>query len=234
MQFLIGVLILIAFLIFCYLFFCFKIRKLSKEYFHTTNIKEILEMAKINEEETPKSLGSLDSLYLERFKKDFPEANLNELKRQAEALIIDSLHAIEEKNIDKLTNKNDKIKSFITAKINDLKDKDIKYKNIKIHNTVLNHYEVQKGVASLHLATAFEYYQEENNHKKKIQNRIKTEFIYIIDSKNIKDNIKALGLNCPNCGAPIRSLEHKSCNYCKSGVVDLIKKTFVINDIKEY
>ncbi len=234
MYFLIGVLILIVFLIICYFLFRMKIRKISQEYFHTTNIKEILEMAKINEEETPKSLGSLDSLYLERFKKDFPEANLNELKREAEALIIDSIHAIEDKDINKINNKNDKIKAFIESKIKEQKDSKVEYSNLKIHNTVLNHYDVQNGIASIHLATAFEYYKKQNSNKKKIQNRVKTEFIYIIDEQNIKKNIKALGLNCPNCGAPIRSLEHKSCSYCKSGVVDLIKKSFVLNDIKEY
>ena len=74
----------------------------------------------------------------------------------------------------------------------------------------------------------------ENGIKKKVQKRIKTEYIYVIDSNQVKGSLKALGLNCPNCGAPIKSLDKKVCSYCQTGIVDLVKKSFVLNDIYEY
>ena len=58
--------------------------------------------------------------------------------------------------------------------------------------------------------------------------------IYVIDSNQVKGSLKALGLNCPNCGAPIKSLDKKVCSYCQTGIVDLVKKSFVLNDIYEY
>ena len=234
MPFLIGVIILILFLIFVYFYFKFKLKKITKEYFGTTNLKKALELSKINEDDTPKSLGSMDSLYLERFKHDFPNSNINELKRLSESIILEIISCIENKDIDKLNNKNEKIISFVKSKINDLENKEVKYSNVHIHNTVLNKYEATDAIATIYLATSFEYYKKIDSETKKIQNRVKTEFIYIIDSSKVEENIKSLGLNCPNCGAPIRSLNHKSCSYCKTGVVDLVKKEFVLNDISEY
>ncbi len=230
MKFLIGIIILIGFLIFAYFYVVFKLKKITKEYFNTTDLKKALELSKINDEDTPKSLGSLDSIYLSKFQKDFPDMNLNELKRLSESFILEIFDSIENKNIDKLHNKNEKIMAFINSKIDDYKNIKVKFTKLKIHNTVLNKYEVHEGFASLYLATAFEYY--ENN--KKIQNRMKFEYIYIIDPKKVKENLKVLGLNCPNCGAPITSLEHKKCSYCNSGIIDFIKKSFVLNDIIEY
>lgn len=235
MEFLIGVIILILFIIFIYLFIKSKLKKLSKHYFGTTDLKKALEISELESEKTPKSLGSMDSLYLSNLKRDFKDININELKRISESVIFEVYDAIRQKDITKLTNKNEKIISFTNSKINDLKDKNVKYSNLKIHNTVLNKYEKNNSIATIYLATAFEYYEKiDNNRKKKVQNRIKTEFIYIIDASKVKENLKAFGLNCPNCGAPIKSLNHKTCLYCKSLVIDLVKKTFILNDIYEY
>ena len=234
MYFLIGIIVFILFLLFGYFYITYKIKRITKTYFGTTDLKKSLELSKLEDIETPKSLGSLDSLYLTSFKKDFHDMNLNELKRLSESFILEIFDAIENKSINKLSNKNEKIIAFVNSKIDDLKTIDVKYSNIKIHNTVLNKYDVKDGIANLYLATSFEYYEIIDGIKKKVQNRIKCEYIYIIDSKEVKENMKALGLNCPNCGAPITSIHHKKCSYCKSGIVDFIKKSFVLNDIYEY
>ncbi len=42
-----------------------------------------------------------------------------------------------------------------------------------------------------------------------------------------------IALNCPNCGAPIKDLGVKTCSYCGTGVIDLVKKTWILNDIQE-
>lgn len=54
--------------------------------------------------------------------------------------------------------------------------------------------------------------------------------IYVYDvSKSNSLTIKALGLNCPNCGAPVTSLGDKKCEYCGTGIKDIVKKNWVIN-----
>ena len=232
MKFLIGVIILITFLLFVYFYFRYKFRKISKHYLGTTDIKKVLEKAELENENTPKSLGSMDSIYLDNLKHDFKDININELKRLAESVILEIFNCLQTKDLSKLSTKNEKIIAYVKNKLNDFQDTDIS--NMKIHQTVLNKYEKEKGIATIYLATSFEYFKKENGIKKKVQKRIKTEYIYVIDSNQVKGSLKALGLNCPNCGAPIKSLAKKVCSYCQTGIVDLVKKSFVLNDIYEY
>ena len=174
----------------------------------------------------------MDSIYLDNLKHDFKDININELKRLAESVILEIFNCLQTKDLSKLSTKNEKIIAYVKNKLNDFQDTDIS--NIKIHQTVLNKYEKEKGIATIYLATSFEYFKKENGIKKKVQKRIKTEYIYVIDSNQVKGSLKALGLNCPNCGAPIKSLAKKVCSYCQTGIVDLVKKSFVLNDIYEY
>ena len=232
MKFLIGVIILITFLLFVYFYFRYKFRKIAKHYLGTTDIKKVLEKAELENENTPKSLGSMDSIYLENLKHDFKDININELKRLAESVILEIFNCLQTKDLSKLSTKNEKIIAYVKNKLNDFQDTDIS--NMKIHQTVLNKYEKEKGIATIYLATSFEYFKKENGIKKKVQKRIKTEYIYVIDSNQVKGSLKVLGLNCPNCGAPIKSLAKKVCSYCQTGIVDLVKKSFVLNDIYEY
>ena len=232
MKFLIDIIILISFLLFVYFYFRYKFRKIAKHYLGTTDIKKVLEKAELENENTPKSLGSMDSIYLENLKHDFKDININELKRLAESVILEIFNCLQTKDLSKLSTKNEKIIAYVKNKLNDFQD--INISNMKIHQTVLNKYEKEKGIATIYLATSFEYFKKENGIKKKVQKRIKTEYIYVIDSNQVKGSLKVLGLNCPNCGAPIKSLAKKVCSYCQTGIVDLVKKSFVLNDIYEY
>ena len=83
MLFLIGVIIFILFIIIVYFFIKSKIKK-SLEQFGFKNINEIISYAKLEDQEVPKSLASMDRLYLEQIKRDFPQININLLKRQSE------------------------------------------------------------------------------------------------------------------------------------------------------
>lgn len=232
MYFLIGVIIFILFIIFCYLYIKFKIKNvLGKHGFNGMSLKDIIEEARIEDQEVPKSLSSMDSIYLEQIKKDFIDININELKREAEKIILDSYKAIETKDSSKFSGK---IKSFIDKMISDYKDEEVRFKNFKIHNTVVARYKKEGGVATIYFSSSYEYFLERNGKSIKTQDRARTEFIYIYDEKKLSKDIKAIGLHCPNCGSPITSLGEKSCSYCGTAVKELIKKIFVCNDIVRY
>ena len=128
----------------------------------------------------------------------------------------------------------EKIKSFIDKMISDYKDEEVKFKNFKIHNTVVARYKKEGGVATIYFSSSYEYFLERNGKSFKTQDRARTEFIYIYDEKKLSKDIKAIGLHCPNCGSPITSLGEKSCSYCGTAVKELIKKIFVCNDIVRY
>ena len=229
MKYLVIPLVILILLILIVLILYFIVKRKAKrflgEYFNASTFKEALEKSEIESEETPKSLSSMDTIYLEKLKKDFPDLNINELKSDCEKVIVDVLKAIENKDESVLLS-SEKINSFIKSKIT---DNQVYYDNIKIHKTVLNKYEKKEDIATIYLASSVEYISNGKKH----QTRFKVEYIYIIDSlKN--ENIRALGLNCPNCGAPIKTLGHKKCDYCGTGVIDIVKKNWIANNIKEY
>lgn len=111
--FLIGVVLLMGFVIFCYYFIRNKLRNLLMKYLGTTDIKGVIEKAQIEDEELPKSLSSMDSVYLEQIRRDFPSVNINELKRMSEKEILNAYRAIENK--DSSLVKNGKVKSFVDS-----------------------------------------------------------------------------------------------------------------------
>lgn len=232
MPFLIGVIILITFITIIYIYIRIKIKKTLNKY-GLNSINEIIEKARLEDEELPKSLSSMDSIYMPRFKEDFPSVNINELKRTSEKIILEALNAIETKNSKNI--KNEKVKAFVDSKIEDLKKSNIKYDSIKIHKTVVSKYEKEKTVATLYLSTSLEYfYHKDNSIKKKVQDRFKLEFIYIIDASNIEEDKRAFAINCPNCGSPIRNIKTKNCEYCGSNIIDIVKRAWICNDIIEY
>lgn len=82
MFFLIGVILLIAFVVTGYFFIKKKLRDVSNRYLGGSSLKEIIEEARLEDEEVPKSLASMESVYLDIIKKDFPDVNINELKEE--------------------------------------------------------------------------------------------------------------------------------------------------------
>ena len=233
MYFLIGVGSLILFVIFCYYFVKKKINAFTMKYLGTTDIKGAIEAAQIEDQEVPKSLSSMDSIYLEQIHRDFPDVNINELKRMSEKVILDCYNAIEIKDSSSI--KNEKIKSFVESIISDSGNDSVSYENLKIHKTVVSKYENSDGLATIHFASSYEYfYKKGDSIRKKVQDRCRCEFIYVIDVDKVSHSHKVLGLNCPNCGSPIKDLGTKNCSYCGTGVIDIVSKSWTCNDIVTY
>ncbi len=232
MPFLIGVIFLALFIIFGYLFIRNKIKQFTRKYFGGNDLKSIIEEARLEDEEVPKSLSSMDSIYLEQIKHDFPDLNINELKRMSENEIISVYKAIETKNIKDI--KCEKIKNFINKVISSLKNDSVGFKCLKIHTTVVSKYEKSGGVATIYLSTAFEYLLYKNDKLvRKVQDRVKTEYIYVIDASKISISKKVIGVNCPNCGSPITDLSGNCC-YCGSKIIDIVSRVWMINDMIKY
>lgn len=232
MPFLIGVIIFILFCVFVYFYFRRRIRSfLDKFGFAGMNIKEVIDEAKIEDQEVPKSLSSMDSIYLEQIKKDFPDININELKRQAEQLILDVYSGVQKKDSSAF---HGKIKSFVDSMIGDYTNKDVSFSDMKIHNTVVSNYKKEGGVATIYFGTSYQYYLNVDGKSVKTQDRAKTEFIYVYDIHEVEAEKKVLGIHCPNCGGPITTLGQKSCSYCGQAILEFIGRIFVCNDIVRY
>lgn len=235
-------LLIILLIIFSVLFFCvilifFKVRNKLSEFSKTAfGTEDIIKGIKNQELETiseAKTLTGMEKLDLPRLMNDFKDLNINELKRESEKKIVKCLNAIETKDIKNI--KEEILKVWINSRLEDLKDNNVSYDDIKFHNTILNRYEKNDAIATIKIHTALEYiYSKNNKSPQKVQTRFELEYIYIIDEDKISSQVKGIGLNCPNCGAPIKNLGSKSCSYCGSGVIDIVKRTWVLNNIKEF
>ena len=177
----------------------------------------------------------MDKIYLPQIIKDFPHLNIDEMKKIAENSILLCLQSIENKKLIPMGMTSEKITNFTNSRIADLKNGEtINYDSIKFHRTVVNQYIKTPGMCSIIFQSSVEYlYRKNNAEYKKIQDRIRTEFIYIIDDSKVSKNQSGISLNCPNCGAPIKDLGVKVCSYCGTGVIDLVKHTWILNDISQ-
>ena len=232
MAFLIGIIISIVFVTGCIVGLRQRIRAFCLKYFHTTNIKSVIERAEIEDQELPKSLSSMDSIYLDQINRDFPGININELKSMCREVIFNIFRAIDEENSSIV---NDNIKELVENKISDNKGKNVKHDNLNIHKVVISKYENNRGVATIHFGCNFEYYYSESNKiRKKVQDRAMIDFVYIIDESKVPISKKNLGLNCPNCGSPLNFVGEKVCSYCKTPILDIVKSVWVCNSVKFY
>lgn len=232
---LILILIILLIIVGIYLELKKKTREFSKNLFGTSNIFEGIRRQKIELSNEPKSVAGMESLLLPNLIKDFPNLNISEFKKTAEKQIILCLEAVENKDLSKLNFVSEKIINWINSKISDLGSNDtVNYDSIRFHRTVLNKYIKVNGMCSIIFQTSVEYlYRKNDSDYTKIQGRFNTEFIYIYDDSKIGKDQGGIALNCPNCGAPIKDLGVKVCSYCGTGVIDLVNKTWILNDISQ-
>ncbi len=228
MFFLLGVIILIIFILLVFFYLKYKIRQI----FGNITIKDIMNTAKEFEEELPKSVGSMDSIYLNNLLRDFPTLNINEIKKIAEKDLYTYFQAIEEENKNLVVS--DTVRKKVEIKIKELKGKSISYSKFKIHRIVLNKYENKNSIATITIAISLEYQEKKDSHSTKVQERYRIEYIYVVDSSKVNEKKKVLGIHCPNCGSPITSLGEKNCSYCNSSIVDIVKRIWALNGIEKY
>lgn len=232
MFFMIGVIILVVFIVGGYIYVKIRVRKVLDEAgFVGQSLWDIIREARLRQQMEPKSLSSMDSLYLKQIKRDFPDININELKRQSEKVILDCFNSIEKKSSKGLKGK---IKSFVDDMINDYEDKKVKFDEFKIHKTVVSDYRKEKGIATIYFSSSFEYILNVDGKCTKTQDRAKTEFIYIIDEAEIGSHENAIGFHCPNCNSPITNLGQKKCSYCGTAVIEVVGRIFACDNIVRY
>lgn len=214
-----------------------KLRNLSQELWGTKSFIKGIKQQELETISTPKDIMGMEKFDLPKLNEDFKELNINELKRDSEKKIINCLNAVETNDTSNL--KEEILKVWVNSKLEDLKGKQVSYDSIKIHKTILNRYEKNEAIATIKIQSSLEYIYDDGRKKgpRKIQTRFELEYIYIIDADKLGSK-DIVGLNCPNCGAPIKSLSYDKCDYCNVGLVnyikDVTKKAWILNNIREF
>lgn len=213
--------------------------------FGYVDFKSLIEDIKkgdIESKMTPKHVTGMTKLLIPKIINDFPNFSETELYNKVETsllLVFESLEKKELKSNDELVLLRDKLKEQISdyrsAKI------DVKYDDVKFHRHALKYYKKDEGALNITISSALEYYYKKSVNGKiiddyseyKKQTRYTTEFIYIYNPDKIVRTKSLIGINCPNCGAPVKKLGLKKCSYCGSGLEDINLKSWHISLYKE-
>ena len=190
----------------------------------------------------PKHVTGMTKLLIPKIVKDFPNFSETELYNKVQTSLLLIFDSLENKKV-KISDELILIREKLKEQIEDMKESkiDIEYNDVKFHESAIKYYKNRDGVLNISVSTSLEYY-----YTKRIDGKIKeqykdykkqtlytTEFIYVYNPDKIVKNQSLIGINCPNCGAPLKDLGKKKCSYCGSGLEDINLKSWHISLYKE-
>lgn len=221
------------------------IRQISRTMFGTDSFAQGINNQKMEMSETPRSLQAMTSLCLPRIQRDFPEFDYDDYKQKSETVLRSYMNSIEEKNPKLLygecsTALKDSVKSIIT----DLSNRGYKqnYDDIVIHRTEISRYTKDGATARILFVSSVGSYAYTTDAEgsvvygsrdMKTQSVYETELVYIQNVDMVANGSEGLGINCPNCGAPIKNLGQKFCEYCGTGITEINIRAWKFSSIRE-
>ncbi len=203
------------------------------------------EVARIKEEDSTRarSISGMTSLLLPNIRKDFPDFNEQELYNKAENALRKVFSAIENKDVEELSSL-PFLQSNVKTIVEDYQTSNIseRYDDIHFHKFAIFQYEKKNGMATITISIALEYYYQKKKNEKilvdftkyKKQTRYQCKFIYVYDVSKVDASAKVLAINCPNCGAAIKALGHKFCDYCGTAVQEVNLKSWECSSYAEF
>lgn len=220
------------------------ITNISRNVFGTDSFSEGLNQQKMQMSETPRSLQAMTSIYLPQILKDFPQFDYAEYKAKTEALLESWFNTISSKKLMLKGECSQTLKSSAQAIIEDLNSRNINqiFNQIVIHNTEIARYIKTGSTVSIIFVSAVGYisYGEDENGNVvfgdkdiKQQTVYETELVYVQDVDKVNTNGEALGINCPNCGAPVKNLGNKFCEYCGTGISEVNVRAWKYTSVRE-
>lgn len=252
MRFLVSVIIILVLILiiiialYCaYRHFTRKIRQFSQAAFGTPSITQGAEQMRLQMATTPKSVSGMTKLLLPKITTDFPDFQYDEMKERANNVLTSYLRAVNDRNVSVLQDGNEELQNQLENHIHMLSAKGLQehYESIHIHRTEINQYRQSEGRCIITFQSALECYHYTTDSDNKVvdgskdyqyQTKYNTDMIYIQDRNLMKNELdNALGVNCPNCGAPVSSLTSKFCEYCGSGIVELNIRAWSFSNVEE-
>ncbi len=225
-----------------------KIKRFSRAIFGTDSLIEGIKGSKQNQEqmrETPRSLHGMTSVYLPMIKKDFPEFDYDLYKRKVNSLLRSYLTAICTKKVSVIAEECSlTLKNKVQSIIDDLCSRNATqmFTEIVIHDIQIARYIKDGKTVTIVFEASVGYYSyiadSEGNtvfgsKDDKMQTVYEVELVYVQDADKIDSHASALGVNCPNCGAPIKNLGEKFCEYCGTAVTEVNIRAWKFNSVEE-
>lgn len=220
-------------------------KAISQVAYGTSDIIQGIKKQQYEYSTTPKTVSAATSLYLPQIKKDFPEFSYEEAGTRARNALVSYLRAIDQNNPTLLTEGSDELKDQLRHRINMLRDvgQREQFDKISLHQTAISRYFKEAGRCSIVFQTSLQYKHSlhgadgsllKGNPESLEQSRYNVTMAYVQDADMSNDGRDyALGLTCPQCGAPVTNLGQKVCEFCGSGLVPVTRMTWNVVDIQE-
>lgn len=223
-----------------------KLSKFSREAFGTDNILEGYREQKRKLSETPRSVQSMTGIYLPEIQRDFPEFDLDEFKTKAKAVLMGYFNAVSTGSTATLPKK-DMTVSLVNH-IRELNEtlcangQKQHFIEPVIHACEIGRYIKNGATVTIRFNTSvglYSYIEDENgkvingDRDEKLQTLYELDLVYLQDAETMGVYGEGLGLNCPNCGAPIKRLGQKFCDYCGTGVIEVNTRVWKFSAIRE-
>ena len=239
----IAVLAVIILVIFLYL--RSKVRRFSQQAFGT---KDIIKAAKDieNSSESARAIHGMTDIYLPLIKKDFPDFDYEVFAGRVEGVLKSYLAAITARDLSKLSpDCSDSMKNTTLGIIRGLEANNYirEFRDVTIHQTEIARYEKNGGSVTVLFNSSVGHYDvtRDGNGKiiagsdeKKRQTVYDVALVYAQDVAKMSNyNASAMGINCPNCGAPITNLGNKFCQYCGTGIREINVWSWSFEYVKE-
>lgn len=205
-----------------------RVRRFSRQVFGADSLAEGLKWQEEMLAETPKSVSGMTRIYEPLIQEDFPEFNWQEFRRKAEQLLLLAFDAVSAGDGARIRGGFAQFRQQVENQIADNARAGIRevYEQVRIHNTEIARYEKKDGtcVITLQSAVGHIHYKERagkviwGGRKLPVQTKYNIELMYVQDAARAGAG-DAVGVNCPNCGAPITKLGVKFCEYCGTEVI---------------
>lgn len=220
-----------------------KIRNFSELFFGTGDLLKGLKGVRDNAARTVPSLSGVTSLMLPQIQKDFPEFSWPETKVSTENMIRAFYTAVSRKDLSFLSGAGRQLLEAAELMIEDNNRSGITehFEDIIIHNTVISDYRKENGLCLIRMQSAigFLHYRtgdgEENaggKEQTRTETRCNSELVYVQDLSKTGRDVSAVGLHCPNCGAPVKNLGQKTCAYCGAALVELNMRVWSLESVR--
>lgn len=206
----------------------------------------IATLSDLNEEfiQPPRSISAMTRVYLPNINKDYPDFHYQEMRERAESLLESYFLAINNSKASLLTEGSTELRNQLQFRINNnvsLKRKE-RITDFKIHQTEIKNYEHSNGKVVITFQSSIalcNYYTDKNDSlikgdsSKVKQTLYNISVFYVQDNSKLNSKEQAIGMTCPNCGAPITTLGSTVCEYCDSRVVAINRHSWIFGEIEE-
>lgn len=198
----------------------------------------------VQRSKTPCAVNSRTEALLPQIMNDFPQFDYQFYRNKAEALLRSYFTALEIMKSSELREEcSQTLINKVDSLINDMKARDVimYFHSTEIHDVQISDYIKTGSTVTIVFQISVGQYAYVQNAFGKIvggNKSLKHQTVYEVGLTYVQDVDKAgensgLGVVCPNCGAPVKNLGAKFCEYCGTGIVEVNERAWKFDSVNE-